>query len=117
MIFTGITRTFSLIGEEQYNTIGAFWDEMADIYGLENLRGLGYNWRCGKMDYAIGSRSGDIDGCNFSISLPDCGWIRADGETERLKEMYDEIYKGGALTYEIETFREDGTCTVIYYRK
>ena len=40
MTFIGISRTFSLIGEDQYNTIGAFWDEMSDIYGLESLEGL-----------------------------------------------------------------------------
>ena len=26
MIFKGITKSFSLKNEDQYNTIGAFWD-------------------------------------------------------------------------------------------
>ena len=43
MEFKGISRTFSTVGEKQYETIGAFWDEMSGIYGRENLRGLGYN--------------------------------------------------------------------------
>ena len=43
MEFKGIGRTFSTVGEKQYETIGAFWDEMSGIYGRENLRGLGYN--------------------------------------------------------------------------
>ena len=40
MIFIGISREFSLKDEDQYNTIGAFWDEMSLIYGLENLQGF-----------------------------------------------------------------------------
>ena len=37
MKFIGITRDFSLINENQYATIGAFWDELSELYGLENL--------------------------------------------------------------------------------
>lgn len=44
MQFNGISRVFKLTNEQQYETIGRFWDEMALIYGLENLRGLGYKW-------------------------------------------------------------------------
>lgn len=44
MVFFGITKEFSLIDEDQYNTIGAFWDELYLIYGLENLQGLCYKW-------------------------------------------------------------------------
>ena len=117
MIFKGISKTFSLINNEQYNTIGAFWDEMADIYGLENLCGLGYNWKGSTMDYAIGFKNGDIDNYNVSINLPDNDWIIANGKTEELSKLYNEIYKNGALTYEIETFYENGNCVVEYYRK
>jgi hypothetical protein len=42
MVFSGISRVFDLTDEQQYETIGQFWDEMAALYGLENLRGLGY---------------------------------------------------------------------------
>ena len=115
-IFFGIVRTFSLIGEEQYNTIGAFWDEMAQKYGLESLRGFGYNWRGEKMDYAIGLKDGIIDGYDFEIKLPDDGWESIHGETDRLKEIYDEIYLSGALSYEIEEFSENGECLIRYYR-
>lgn len=38
MLFRGVSKTFSTVGEQQYNTIGKFWDEMSAIYGLENLR-------------------------------------------------------------------------------
>ena len=116
MIFTGISRTFSLVGEGQYDTIGAFWDEMAAKYGLENLRGLGYGWRGETMEYAIGLKAGEIDGCNASIVLPDEDWQTVSGRTDDLKELYDKIYKDGALKYEIETFTNDGRCRIEYYR-
>ena len=116
MLFKGITKSFSLVGEEQYNTIGAFWDELSEKYGLENLVGLGHAWHGTTIDYAIGLKNGTIDDCNLCIDLPDDGWKRADGETEHLKSLYDDIYKNGALTYEIETFFEGGSCTVLYYR-
>lgn len=41
MKFIGIRKVFSTKNEEQYSTIGAFWDEMSAIYGRENLMGLG----------------------------------------------------------------------------
>lgn len=116
MVFNGISRVFKLTNEQQYDTIGQFWDEMALVYGLENLRGLGYKWENEKISYAIGLKNGDIEGYNLSILLPDDGWITASGETEHLKELYDEIYKNGRLTYEIETFYEDGRCEVRYCR-
>ena len=31
-------------------------------------------------------------------------------------EIYNEIYKKGKLKFEIETFTEDGKCTIKYYR-
>ena len=117
MIFQGISRDFSLIGEDQYNTIGAFWDEMSEIYGLENLRGLGYNWRGTTMSYAIGLKSGAISGSNISINLPTLGWEKVRGLTENLKEIYDKVYTGGRLDYEIELFFEDGSCEIEYHRR
>ena len=61
MKFIGVSKEFSLIGEDQYNTIGAFWDEMAELYGLENLQGLGYNWNGPTMSYAIGLKNGIVE--------------------------------------------------------
>lgn len=58
MLFTGISKEFSLLNEDQYNTIGAFRDEMARIYGLENLRGFSYKWQDGMIFYAIGLKVG-----------------------------------------------------------
>lgn len=117
MIFEGITRDFSLAGQQQYETIGQFWDEMADKYGLENLQGLGYGWQNGVISYAIGLKEGCIDGCNATITVPDDGWVKVLGKTDDLKQIYNEIYKYGALKFEIETFYDDGSCEILYYRE
>ena len=116
MIFKGISREFSLENNDQYNTIGNFWDEMALLYGLENLQGLGYKWADNKIHYAIGLKVGDIKGYNLCIELPDEPWTIVHGKTDDLKKIYDEIYQAGALTYEIETFDENGECQIKYYR-
>ena len=116
MLFIGISKEFSLLNEDQYNTIGDFWDEMALIYGLENLQGLGYLWNDNKISYAIGLKVGKIKDFNLSIELPDENWTEVHGRTTNLKEIYNEIYKSGSLKYEIETFTEDGKCLIKYYR-
>ena len=64
----------------------------------------------------IGLKNGDIEGYNISITLPDDGWVTVTGNTDDLKEIYDEIYQDGALVLEIETFNTDGTCHIRYYR-
>lgn len=117
MIFKGISKNFSLKNEEQYQTIGAFWDEMAEKYGLENLQGVGYKWQNGQISYAIGLKNGEIDGCNLCIELPDGGWQCVDGKTDDLQEIYSAIYRNGALQFEIESFYENGSCHIKYYRK
>lgn len=116
MVFKGISKVFSLADEQQYEIIGQFWDEMAIQYGLENLQGLGYNWKDNKIFYAIGLKNKDISGYNVRIELPDNGWISIEGKTDNLKQIYDEIYKDGPLKYEIETFYENGNCEIRYYR-
>ena len=117
MIFKGITRSFSLKNEDQYNTIGAFWDEMEALYGLENLLGLGYKWQNGKIEYAIGLKNGDIKDYNLTIELPDNDWVTVKGKTGNLKQIYNEIYISGALTYELESFFNSGDCIIKYYRE
>ena len=117
MVFRGIARDFDLTNEQQYETIGQFWDEMACLYGLENLRGLGYAWQGDTISYAIGLKNGEMQDENLNIELPDEGWETVKGQTDCLKANYDEIYQGGSLRYEIETFFEDGTCQICYYRK
>lgn len=116
MIFKGISKVFSLSNEQQYKTIGQFLDEMATLYGLEKLQGLGYNWKDDKITYAIGLKDDCIKGYNVSIELPDNGWVRIEGKTDNLKQLYDEIYKDGMLRFEIETFYENGNCEIRYCR-
>ena len=116
MKFVGISRVFSLENENQYNTIGEFWDELSLIYGLENLLGLGYKWEYGKIYYAIGLKNNEIPNSNFTITLPDDRWTTVYGRTDDLKHIYDEIYLNGPLKYEIESFTEDGQCKIMYYR-
>ena len=116
MKFIGITKDFDLENEAQYDTIGKFWDDMSDVYGLENLVGLGYLWRGGKISYAIGLKEGSIDNSNFTMELPDDGWTAVSGRTDDLKQIYDEIYKSGALKCEIEEFTESGDCFIRYIR-
>lgn len=116
MLFTGIAKEFSLLQKDQYNTIGAFWEEMALQYGLESLQGLGYQWTDDTIFYAIGLKIGHMKEENLEIELPDENWTTVHGKTENLKEIYDEIYRSGALKYEIETFYENGECQIKYFR-
>ena len=116
MVFSGISRDFDLTDAQQYETIGQFWDEMAALYGLENVRGLGYAWQGNTISYAIGLKDGQMRDCDLRIVLPDEGWETVKGQTDCLKEIYDNIYQNGRLQYEIETFFEDGTCEISYYR-
>lgn len=116
MEFKGISKIFSTVGEQQYNHIGAFWDELSERYGMENLRGLGYNWTSTSIEYVIGLKVGEIEGWNICVSLPDDGWKRIKGRTENLKEIYNEIYKDGPLKYEIEMFDDNGNCTIDIFR-
>ena len=86
------------------------------MYGMENLQGLGYKWENNKIFYAIGLKNGNIQHSNFTIDLPNDGWITVRGETDNLKNIYDSIYQEGPLKYEIETFDENGKCIIKYYR-
>ena len=123
MKFCGYGRVFSTVNDEQYITIGDFWDEMSQIYGLEAIRGLGLNWTGCSMEYIIGLKSGEVFDLPKhmeveyrEIELPYEGWETADGITDELPKIYGEIYKRGALRYEIETFFESGDCKIEYYR-
>ena len=35
----------------------------------------------------------------------------------KLDMIYQEIYADGVLTYEIETFTDEGECEILYYRQ
>lgn len=115
MKFVGIRRVFSTENSEQYFTIGAFWDEMSDKYGRDNLMGLGCNWTDQSIEYVIALKKGIIDNADYEIELPD-SWITVSGKTEDLSRIYDDIYKDGSLLYEIEEFDDTGNCRIRYCR-
>lgn len=115
MKFVGIRKVFSTINEEQYQTIGFFWDELSKVYGRENLMGLGCNWTKDSIEYVMALKDGIIEGANYEIDLPD-EWIVVDGKTENLGDIYNEIYKDGVLLYEIEEFDDNGNCRIRYCR-
>ena len=96
MKFIGIRKVFSTKNEEQYSTIGAFWDEMSAIYGRENLMGLGCNWTSDSIEYVMALKNGIIEGADYEIELPD-EWKTVRGRTEELGKIYGDIYKDGVL--------------------
>ena len=116
MLFRGIGRTFSTENDQQYETIGAFWDELAAKYGRVNLQGLGYGWKARSIEYVIGLIDEEIDGENRTVTLPDMGWVTVRGRTAELGKTYEQIYQEGRLEYEIERFTDSGDCEIMYYR-
>ena len=116
MVFEGIGRTFSTEKDRQYQTIGAFWDELSAKYGRGNLQGLGYGWTEHSIEYVIGLKNDRIDGADRRVELPDHGWILVRGRTVFLGQIYEEIYRGGRLKYEIERFTDSGDCEILYLR-
>ena len=116
MFFEGISRTFSTENNQQYETIGAFWDELAAKYGRANLQGLGYGWTDRSIEYVIGLIYGKIDGADCTVELPESGWAIVRGRTAELGNIYEKIYQGGRLKYEIERFTDTGDCEIMYCR-
>ena len=117
MIVKGYSKVFSTKNEEQYENIGAFWDMMAAIYGRDSLQGLGFNWQDDSIEYLIGLKEDDIprdavpsEAVYKEVSLPDDGWHIYRGKTEKLAEIYGEIYEEGTLSCEIEMFDDSGNC-------
>ena len=116
MHFTGLTRTFSTENEQQYETIGAFWEEAERRYHCTTLRGLGYHWTADTIEYVIGLTDGVIEGADCTVILPDEGWTEVRGRTEELGRLYEKIYQDGPLSYEIESFDDGGNCRILYSR-
>ena len=116
MKFIGISKVFSTIDNQQFETIGAFWDELSKKYGRSKLRGLGYNWTKDSIEYVIGLKEGEIECANCSVTLPDEGWSAIKGKTSDLSKIYERIYLDGILRYEIESFSEYDECEIRYYR-
>ena len=116
MLFRGIGRTFSTENDQQYETIGAFWDELAAKYGRVNLQGLGYGWKARSIEYVIGLIDEEIDGEDRTVTLPDMGWVTVRGRTAEVGKINEKIYQEGRLEYEIERFTDSGDCEIMYCR-
>lgn len=130
MIFRGISIIFSTAHGAQYAAIGQYWDDMSNIFGRENIRGLGYNWMKDTIEYVIGMKDNSVieikneelsekysRAVYKEISLPDYGWKTYTGETNKLAEIYKKIYEEGSLNYEIESFSNVGTCKILINRE
>lgn len=120
MIFKGYSKVFSTTNNQQYSSIGDFWDEMTAIYDLEELRGLGFNWTETTIEYVIGLKNNEkfnVDNYEWKeIELPDENWEIAEGKTDELSKIYTDIYKISSLKYEIEMFYKNDTCKIMYIR-
>ena len=98
MRFTGICRTFPTLDDRQYETIGAFWDELSAEYGRANLRGLGYSWTADSIKYVIGLKDSDISGFDTELELPDDSWITV-WEGPKILRRYTAIYTKTVLLH------------------
>ena len=128
MLFRGISRRFSTENSRQYSEIGAFWDDFAALYGRKNVEGLGLNWKENSLEYVLGTTGDRLvfptdhfgktydDAVYREILLPDEGWQSFEGRTAELSALYERIYRDGPLSFEIESFTEDGRCRVRIFR-
>ncbi len=129
MIFNGISCRFSTVNSMQYESIGEYWDFFSNIYGRENIKGLGYNWSTDSIEYVIGLIDEELsfdlskiqktypNAIYKKIRLPEHEWKHYRGKTEYLGQMYEEIYNEGILTYEIESFTDEGTWEILICRE
>lgn len=129
MNFKGVSVTFDCKDGAQYEAIGQFWDMMTQQYPKSTLIGLGHSWSNDQIDYAIGSEdlSREYD-CKeiraiyppaglLQMRLPDEGWLAYHGKLEDLTKLYEKIYEDGPLTYEIESFDDDGNADIRIFRR
>jgi len=126
LTFIGIGKKFSIIGEDQYNTIGRFWDLMSDFTNKDDLIGFGCNWTKTDMEYYIGFIH-DIDyrnilnNLNFKMknlkikkfNLDTKDWILYKGKTKNINKMYDFIWTDKVVTSELEFFTNNGNCYLL----
>jgi hypothetical protein len=125
MTFKGVSKVFSTNNCEQYKTISEFWDKLSKVYGMENLRGLGFNWTENTTEYVLGLKSNEKFDFNFleegyvwkEIELPRAGWRKYCGLTNKLSSLYEDIYLEGKLSYEIEEFYNNGICEISINRE
>ena len=82
---------------------------------IRNLKPVESVYDC-SIEYAIGLIHGKFDGANCTVELPETGWTTVRGRTTDLGNIYEMIYQGGKLKYEIERFTDSGNCEIMYCR-
>ena len=128
MIFKGVKIRFDCKNNQQFTGIGEFWKHMRDLYPNDSLKGVGCNWDNDCLDYIIGDfvTARNYNMCAtiecypnaeyVEIDLPDKGWQIYHCRINELASLYDEIYKDGALDYEIEEIDAYGNCKISILR-
>ncbi|WP_070000980.1 hypothetical protein [Cellulosilyticum sp. I15G10I2] len=128
MRFNGILIRFDCTNNQQFDAIGEFWNFMTQLYSKAELKGLGFNWANNSFDYVIGEFEGKYDysfdiisqtypgSKNVVVELPDHGWRTYTGKLEDIANIYEAIYREGALDYEIEEFDLKGNCKISILR-
>lgn len=129
MTVCGVQIRFGCKNGEQFEAIGAFWDEMRALCPGADLLGVGFGWENDTLCYLIGTESGVPENAaqvlaerfpgavNAEIRLPDSGWKAYTATADTLDMLYAEIYKDGLLDYEIERFAADGKAEIRVWRK
>ena len=90
--------------------VGITKEDLVDIYRIRmRLEGLASATAAEKISSdGLKTLLDSLELSEFYISKKD---------TEKLKELYDEIYKDGRLQYETEEFFLDGSCHIKYIRQ
>jgi hypothetical protein len=128
MDFKGIQIRFYCKNGEQYKSIGLFLKYMSEMYHKNALKGVGYNWHVDSFDYIIWNVDERMafdtaailkqypTSKYITLRLPDEGWQIYQCSIDNLENLYGEIYKDGALDYEIEEFDSNGNCKISVLR-
>jgi hypothetical protein len=128
MVIRGVQVRFDCKNGEQFEAIGRFWDRMHVFCPGENLLGVGFGWKNDTLCYLIGTENGVPAAAEkikevfpqaeaAEIILPDTGWKTYFATADTLDVLYEEIYRDGPLTYEIERFDADDNAEVLIYRR
>ncbi|MCL2629420.1 MAG: hypothetical protein FWD33_01875 [Alphaproteobacteria bacterium] len=122
MIFYGALRVFPVDEDDsQMIDIGKFNSEMWEKYPHINFKSLGHKFEDDRFSYLIG-KLGERPEINEEITevlVPDEGWEEYSCPFNRadMKKLYDKIWAGGPLDFEIETIDGDVFNVMIHRKK